>query len=192
MNTTNKMLTLLAAAALALPLASHAAVDGDDGGPAPRGFQGPAPEARPLPPQQDALREGPREGGDFDRPRGPHGVPPPGPFGMPGGGVPFLRGIALTEVQEDKVFAILHAQVPYLREQHKAHEQAERALFALHGAAKYDDAAAAKLAQASAQAMANITLQHLRTEQKVLAVLTAEQRKQVEEAKARPGRPPRP
>lgn len=191
MNKTNKMLTLLAAAALALPLASRAAVDGEDGGPAPRGFKGPGgPEARPLPQRP----EGPGEGEDFDRPRGPPpiGMPGPGtPYGVPYG-EPFLRGLALTEAQEDKVFAILHGQVPYLREQHKAHEKAERALFALHGAARYDDAAAAKLAQASAQAMANITLQHLRTEQKVLAVLTAEQRKQVEDAKARPGRPPRP
>ncbi|WUR15849.1 Spy/CpxP family protein refolding chaperone [[Empedobacter] haloabium] len=189
MNKMNKMLTMLAAAALALPLASHAAVDGEDGGPAPRGFQDAgAPETRPLPPRQEALRGG----DDFGRPRGPHAAPPCWLSGAPGRAVPFLRGLELTETQEDKVFAILHAQAPYLREQHKAHEKAERALFALHGAAKYDDAAAAKLAQASAQAMANITLQHLRTEQKVLAVLTAEQRKQVEEAKARPGRPARP
>ncbi|AVR96739.1 Spy/CpxP family protein refolding chaperone [Pseudoduganella armeniaca] len=189
MNKTNKMLTLLAAAALALPLASQAAVDGEDGGPAPRGLPGPAaPDARPLPPHHDGLREGE----DFDGRRGPRGAPPPAAFGMAGPAAPFLRGLELTEAQQDKVFAILHGQVPYLREQHKAHEKAERALFELHGAARYDDAAAAKLAQASAQAMANITLQHLRTEQKVLAVLTAEQRKQVEQAKARPDRPARP
>jgi Spy/CpxP family protein refolding chaperone len=188
MNKTNKMLTLLAAAALALPLASHAAVDGEEGGPAPRGRPGPgAADAQPLPTYHGGLREGE----DFDRPRGPRGAPPPGAFGMPGPGVPFLRGLELSEAQQDQVFAILHGQAPYLREQHKAHEKAERALFELHGAPRYDDAAAVKLAQAAAQAMANITLQHLRTEQKVLAVLTPEQRKQVEEAQARPGRPAR-
>jgi protein CpxP len=39
---------------------------------------------------------------------------------------------------------------------------------------------AAKFAQASAQAMANITLQQLRTEQKLLAVLTPEQRQKLQ------------
>lgn len=182
MNNTNKILTLVATAALALPLAGHAAIDGDDGGAAPR-----AADARPLPPHHEGL-----QGEDCDGPRGPRGAPPPGQYGMPGPGLPFLRGIDLTEAQQDKIFAILHGQVPYLREQHKAREKAERALSELHGAARYDDAAAVKLAQAAGQAMANITLQHLRTEQKVLAVLTPEQRKQVDDTKARPGRPARP
>jgi periplasmic protein CpxP/Spy len=175
MTKTNKnLLCALAAAMLALPVASHAAVDGDDAGGPPRG---------PSHPPRPDLRD------DGDGPRGPGRPGPHSPaFGMPGD-VPFLRGVELTEAQQDKVFAILHGQVPYLREQHKAREKAEHALFELHGAAKYDDAAAVKLAQASSQAMANITLQHLRTEQKVLAVLTPEQRKAVEEAKARPPRP---
>jgi Spy/CpxP family protein refolding chaperone len=177
MTKTNKNLyCALAASMLALPLASHAAVDGDDAGGPPRA---------PMHAAQPNLHDD-----DGDGPRGPGRPVPHRPaFGMPGD-VPFLRGVELTEAQQDKVFTILHAQMPYLREQHKAREKAERALFDLHGAAKYDDAAAAKLAQASAQAMANITLQHLRTEQKVLAVLTPEQRKQVEEAKARPPRHP--
>lgn len=101
----------------------------------------------------------------------------PGPDGEP----PFMRGLDLTDAQEDKVFAILHAQAPYLREQGKAHEKAERALDDMHDAGKFDDAAAVKLAQASAQAIANITLQHLRTEQKLLAVLTPEQRQKLQD-----------
>ncbi|MGB9989654.1 Spy/CpxP family protein refolding chaperone [Massilia sp. SM-13] len=121
-------------------------------------------------------------------PRGaPHragAMPGPGPDGEP----PFMRGLGLTEAQEDKVFAILHAQAPYLREQGKAHERAERALDEMHDAGKFDDAAAVKLAQASAQAIANITLQHLRTEQKLLAVLTPEQRQKLQDRQ--PPRPP--
>lgn len=105
----------------------------------------------------------------------------PGPDGEP----PFMRGLDLTEAQEDKVFAILHAQAPYLREQGKAHEKAERALDEMHDADKFDDAAAVKLAQASAQAIANITLQHLRTEQKLLAVLTPAQRQELQDHRAR-------
>lgn len=176
--TNNNLLCALAAATLALPLTSHAAVDGDDAGGPPR-----APMHAPMHGTPGDARDD-----EGDGPRGPGRPGPHGPaFGMPGD-VPFLRGVDLTEAQQDRIFTILHGQVPYLREQHKAREKAERALFGLHGAAKYDDAAAVKLAQAAAQAMANITLQHLRTEQKVLAVLTAEQRKQVEEAKARPPR----
>jgi len=180
--TNNKLLCALAVAWLALPMAGHAAVDQDnardDAAGPPRAPMHPAPPGR----HGD-------DGDDGDGPRGPGRPGPHGPaFGMPGD-VPFLRGVELTEAQQDKVFAILHGQVPYLREQHKARDKAERALFDLHGAAKYDDAAAVKLAQASSQAMANITLQHLRTEQKVLAVLTPEQRRQVEDAKARPPRP---
>jgi len=172
------LLCALAAAAMVLPAVSHAASDGDDAGGPPRGaMHGPRPDLR------DDDGPGPRGPG---RP-GPHGPA----FGMPGD-VPFLRGVELTEAQQDKVFTILHGQVPYLREQHKAHDKAERALFELHGAAKYDDATAVKLAQAAAQAMANITLQHLRTEQKVLAVLTPEQRKSVDDAKARAPRQPNP
>lgn len=172
--TNNNLLCALAAAMLALPVASHAAIDVDDARAPLRGPAHPAPAD---------LRD------DDGGPRGPGRPGLHGPaFGMPGD-VPFLRGVELTEAQQDKVFAILHGQVPYLREQHRAREKAERALSDLHGAAKYDDAAAVKLAQASSQAMANITLQHLRTEQKVLAVLTPEQRRLVEEAKARPPRP---
>lgn len=171
-NANNKLLSILAAAVLALPLAVNAAdLDaGDDGAPNARG-----PDDRAGPP------------GRF--PGGPRGGDGPSGFGPGPDGPPFLRGVELSEAQQDKVFAILHGQVPYLREQSRAHEKAERALFALHGAAKFDDAAAVRLAQASAQAMANITLQHLRTEQKVLAVLTPEQRKQVDERNA--GRAPR-
>jgi len=169
------LLNALAATLLALPLAGHAAEGDDNRDAPPRG-----PLHGPRPDLHDDEGDGPRGPG----PRGP------GPaFGMPGE-APFLRGLDLTEAQQDRIFTIIHGQVPYLREQHKAREKADRALFELHGAAKYDDAAAARLAQASAQAMANITLQHLRTEQKVLAVLTAEQRRQVEDRKARPPRPP--
>jgi protein CpxP len=141
---------LLLAALVAAPFAAFAGAD-SDGGDRPPAMHG-------------------RHGG----PKGP--VFGPGPDGEP----PFMRDLDLTEAQEDKVFAILHAQEPYLREQGRAHQKAERALDEMHGAGKFDDAAAAKFAQASAQAMANITLQQLRTEQKLLAVLTPEQRQKLQ------------
>ncbi|MET0320885.1 MAG: periplasmic heavy metal sensor [Duganella sp.] len=109
------------------------------------------------------------------------GPGPGGPFGGPGGPgfggpPPMLRGVELTEAQQDKVFAILHAETPYLRDQAKAAAKAREALRVLAAADKYDDAKAASLAQAAAAADATIALQRVRTQQKLLAVLTAEQR----------------
>lgn len=173
---------LLLAAMLALPLAANAdmAALGDGTGGAAPGFgHPPAPgleDGRPMrgmPPGPEAMHGG---------------VAMPGmmPFGGPrmGGEPPFLRGLELSEAQQDKVFAILHAQEPYLREQGKAAGKAHAGLRELAHAAQYDDAKAAALAQAGAQAMANIMLQHVRTEQKLLALLTPEQRKQLADDQA--------
>lgn len=119
--------------------------------------------------------------------RGQHGPGPGHRFG-PGPGMHFLRGLDLSDSQEDKLFQLMHSQAPYLREQQRAHEKAMQALHDMRNADKFDDAAAAKLAQAAAQAQANITLAHVRTHQKVLELLTSEQRKQLEERRARPHR----
>lgn len=134
----------------------HGPERGHEGRPGGRGMAGPGP--------------------DHEGPGGP-GMPPPLM-------APFLHGIELTDAQQDKVFAILHAEMPYLREQHKAAMKAHEALRALSGSAQFDDAKAAALAQAGAQAMANIELQRARTEQKLLALLTPEQRKQLAERPA--------
>lgn len=152
----NKLIELLMAAAMALPLAASA----EEG----------------MPPEGDR----PPMGG----PRG--GMPGghPGHFGAPG--APFLHGLDLSDSQEDTIFQLMHGQEPYLREQQRAHEKAMRALHAMRNADKFDDAAAAKLAQAAAQAQANLMLAQLRTHQKVLALLTPEQRKQLDERMERP------
>jgi protein CpxP len=117
------------------------------------------------------------------------GRPPFGPAGMPGT-PPFLLGLELSEAQQDKVFALLHAQAPYLREQEKSARKAHEGLRALGAAVPFDDAKAAALAQAAGQAHANIMLQQVRTEQKLVALLTPEQRKQL--ADEAPRHPPRP
>ena len=116
---------------------------------------------------------------------GPMGGPGEGHDLPPGPMMPFLHGLELSEAQQDKVFGILYAEMPYLRDQHKTAAKAHEALRALAGADKYDDAKAASLAQAAAQANANIELQHVRTEQKLLALLTPEQRKQLAERQER-------
>jgi Spy/CpxP family protein refolding chaperone len=150
---------LLLTAALALPLATLAA-DVTVPDPGPRG-------ERPGP-------DGPH----------PHGAPFGPPPGMMHGEPHFLHGLDLSEAQQDKVFTILHGQEPYVREQGKALRKAQQALHALGRADKYDDAQAGSLAQAAAQAMSNLELQRVRTEQKLLAVLTPEQRKQLDQRMA--------
>ncbi|RZT10693.1 protein refolding chaperone Spy/CpxP family [Duganella sp. CF402] len=125
---------------------------------------------------------------------GPHGPEHdgPGPFapGFGPGRPPFFHGLDLSEAQQDKVFAIVHAEAPYLREQSKAAAKAREALRALASADKYDDAKAAALAKDLATAEANLALQHVRTQQKLLAVLTPEQRnKQADEKPRHPQRP---
>lgn len=161
---------LLLAAALALPLASHAA-----------DMTGPGHGA--------GLGSGMPPGGP-DGERGPGG---PGGFGGPGPGHDhdrqrgFMHGMDLNEAQQDQVFTILHAQEPYIREQSRALRMAQQALDEMGKADKYDDAKATSLAKAAAQAMSNLELQRVRTDQKLLGVLSAEQRKQLDQRK-----PPRP
>lgn len=151
----------------------------------PRGPQQGGPGPGPGSPE-GAQRGGPDHGPGF----GPGFAPGFGPGPGFGGRPPFFRGVELSEAQQDKVFTILHAEAPYLREQSKAAAKAREALRALATADKYDDAKAAALAKEAATAEANIALQHVRTQQKLLAVLTPEQRKQ--QAEEKPRHPQRP
>ena len=129
--------------------------------------------------------------------RGEHGQPggmmggrgEHGEHGGPGGGQrpAFLRGVRLDEAQQDKVFAILHAQAPLMREQAKAARKAHEALRAISTAAPFDDAKASALAQVGAKAMAAMALQHARTEAQIYALFTPEQRRQATERDAHRG-----
>lgn len=131
---------------------------------------------------------------DGPPPRAQEGGPPgwghgPGPGGPGAQGLPpFLRGIALSEAQQDKVFAATYAQAPLLRGQQKIAFKADEQLHALAASSAYDDAKASALANTAAQAMAQIRLLQARLEQQLLAVLTPEQRKQAEQQRdSRPG-----
>ena len=185
-NSTHRLNHLLLAAAVALPLLSvtsavrSADMNADHGPAMEEGRRG-GPGGGPSGPNGP---DGPDGGAGG---RGPMGPPPGAGFSFGSGFGPgpgfgpqalLFRGVELTEAQEDKIFAILHAEKPYLREQARAAGKAHEALRAMAEADKYDDAKAAALAQAAATASANIELQHVRTRQKLLAVLTPEQRKQ--------------
>ena len=132
--------------------------------------------------QQASAPDGPPPHAMDGPPPGPGFGPGPGPGAGPGpqGLPPFLRGIDLSEAQQDKVFAATYAQAPLLREQQKIAFKAHAQLRAMAASSAYDDAQAGALASTAAQAMATISLQQARLEQQLLAVLTPEQRKQAE------------
>lgn len=180
---TQNVRNILLAAALAMPLltlggAARAADTNADLPPMAQGDQG------PRGPEGDDHGPGPQGGPGRGGPE--HGGPEHGPgFGFGPGRPPFFRGVELNEAQQDQVFNILHAEAPYLREQGKAAGKAREALRELATADKYDDAKAATLAKDAATAEANIALQHVRTQQKLLAVLTPEQRKKQADEKPR-------
>lgn len=89
---------------------------------------------------------------------------------------PFLREANLDEAQRDKIFLIMHAQVPQLREQEKARFKARQALAELGMSGQYSDAKAKAIADTLARATAEIELIRARSDSQVMAVLTPEQR----------------
>ncbi|SNS83036.1 protein refolding chaperone Spy/CpxP family [Noviherbaspirillum humi] len=113
-------------------------------------------------------------------------LPPPAMHGMAhghdsfGGMPPYLRGLNLDEAQRDKVFAILHAQAPQLREQQKAHDKARQALADLVRSGQYSEGRAKQLADALARSATEIELMRARSDSQILALLTAEQRARME------------
>lgn len=158
--------SLLLLSACSMPLFALAQQESAPGAPAPHAMPGPPPGVGPA-------------------------VDGPAARGLP----PLLRGIELSEAQEDRIFAATHAQAPALREQEKIAFKANAQLRELAASSAYDDAQAAALASTAAQAMAKISLLQARLEQQLLAVLTPEQRKQAQEQRdSRQGlrRSPRP
>lgn len=118
-----------------------------------------------------------------------HPMPPfDGPDAGPGleqldghaGGPPFLRGIELSEEQQDRVFAILHDQAPQRRGLHKAERKAVQSLRELARAPQLDEARASASAQALGRAIADQELLRLQTGARIKAVLTPAQRAQLD------------
>lgn len=92
---------------------------------------------------------------------------------------PYLWGLRLSEDQDDKVFRILHAAAPEMRERAKAARKAREALRQLGQSAVYDEGKAASLAQALGSAESQLALLRSRTDHDIFSLLTPEQRAQV-------------
>ncbi|MFA6972976.1 MAG: Spy/CpxP family protein refolding chaperone [Gallionella sp.] len=113
-------------------------------------------------------------------------MPPPFPIDanfMP----PFLRDLKLTEEQQDKVFELMHSQMPIMREQHKAVRKTTEELNRLAASDHYNPSELRTLADKLARELADTFVQHAATEVKILALLTADQRKQADEMRSRFG-----
>lgn len=141
-----------------------------------------APAADAPPPGAPAAADFDAGGPDVDHGPGP-GPRGPGPR-MGGPGLPFLHGIDLSEAQEDRLFAIMHAQAPQLREQEKAERKALEALDTMRESGRVDDAKAAAQARALGQAIAAQELLRVRTAAQVMALLTPQQKEAIERQRA--------
>lgn len=112
----------------------------------------------------------------------------PGPRGM-GEMPPYLRALNLSEAQRDKVFEIMHAQVPTMRDKAKAARKAEEDLRALSVAADYSEAKAKALADVLAKAMVDMSLARVKADRQVFETLAPEQQKVAMEFKAERAQP---
>ena len=109
-------------------------------------------------------------------------------------GLRFLRGLDLSEQQHDRIFEIVHRQAPAMRERTKALNRTRQELGALAMSAQYDEGRAKALSDGLASVTAEMALERVRTANAVWQMLTPEQRRQVEERRARrlqPGGPQR-
>jgi Spy/CpxP family protein refolding chaperone len=97
---------------------------------------------------------------------------------------PFLRDLKLTEAQQDKLFTLMHEQLPKIREQAKAVLKPVEELRRQASMGQFDADQARTLAEAHGRAVAQMTLIHAELDAKVHELLTPEQRKQLEETRS--------
>jgi Spy/CpxP family protein refolding chaperone len=90
-------------------------------------------------------------------------------------------GLTLSEEQQDKIFAILHAAAPANRDHMKKARKAREALRDLAQSSAYTSEKAAALAQAESAAEAELSLLRARTDHDIFMVLTPEQRAHLSE-----------
>ena len=90
----------------------------------------------------------------------------------------FLQGIALSAEQEDKLFALHHAQMPKVREQMKQRHALHQQLNKLSQAPQFDELTAKSLAEQLALLEKEHAIHRAKTAHQVLSLLTPDQREQ--------------
>lgn len=100
------------------------------------------------------------------------------------GGMPHhFKALNLTQDQQDKVFAIMHEQAPVKYAQHKQQRETMEALRTLAQADKFDEAKAQQLSEQLGKLEKEKALSRIKTEAKINALLTPEQRQKAREFK---------
>jgi len=112
------------------------------------------------------------------------GAGPDGHGGRRGPGP--MHALELSEAQEQKAFAIRHAQEPVRFEQSAALRKAQDGLRTMRESGQYDEAKASALAQAIGKATAALALSHARADAQFQALLTPDQRAQLQQHRAHP------
>ena len=103
-------------------------------------------------------------------------------------GLPLLRGVDLSEAQEDAVFDLVHAQIPARRALEKKAAKAFDELHRLGVSEHFNAKQAHALADGYAQAQAQLAFNQAELDSKLRALLTPEQRTQIDAPRrARPG-----
>lgn len=92
----------------------------------------------------------------------------------------FMHGLDLTEKQQDTMFRLAHEQAPKVRQMAKNAQHAMQALQRMAASGSYDAARARKLADDIGKAIAEMALSHSQAEAQMLALLTPEQRRQLD------------
>jgi protein CpxP len=163
-----KRLMIGAGLALILPLAAQA----QSAPPAGPGADGPRPEHR-----WHGEGRGDEHGGAEHRGMHHHGMHRH--HGMMG----LLRGVKLTDAQRDKMFALHHAMEPQAYEKIKVLRKSHEDLRGAATSPNYDEAKVKAAIDASARAKADLQLMRVHAEHEVFAMLTPEQKAQVEQNK---------
>jgi Spy/CpxP family protein refolding chaperone len=140
--------------------------------------------ARPHPGMDCAGVEVPADGG----------AAPPGARGHRMHKPPFLRGVQLTDEQRAQIRQIWQAQRDQMCQRIQTVREARKALHDLARAPQFDPVRAKEIADGSAGAMAELAVMRAETEHRILALLTPDQRRIVDEraARRRPVPPPPP
>ena len=92
---------------------------------------------------------------------------------------PHLRGLDLTEAQQDKVFAIMHAQAPDMYEDHKQHRKLTEELRVLSQADIFDQTKADQISNELGKLEKDKAFNIAANQAKIFALLTPEQRKKM-------------
>ena len=110
------------------------------------------------------------------------GAAPPPEMVPPGmmHGLPMLHGVDLSEAQQDAIFELVHAQIPGQRALEKKAAKALDELQRLSASKLFNARQARALADAYSQALAQQAFSRAELEAKLRALLTPEQRQQID------------